>query len=66
MTPQHDTPTICAVCRKRPAQSIIAGKDDDGTTIRIPTCGECFIAADHTELRLFRRSLHVVVGGWPR
>lgn len=66
MTPQPNNPAqMCSICGERPAQSIIAGKDGT-TTIRIPTCGECFIAAEHPELRLFRSSLHVVIGGWPR
>ena len=66
MTPTHNDPPICAVCGARPAQSIVAGKDERGETIRIPTCGACFSAADHTELRLFRQSLRLVIGGWPR
>ena len=65
MTTHYDDRPPCAVCRKRPAQGIVAGKDD-GKTIHIAVCGECFIEQRHDEVRLWRRSLALVVGGWPR
>lgn len=68
MTPQHDTPPrpLCQVCKERTAQAIIGGKDADGRTIRIPTCGECFAEpAPLSEVYLWRRSLRLVEDGWP-
>lgn len=67
MTPQHNDPppTLCAICGERPAQSVVAGRDGE-QTVRIPTCGECFCTNTHPELRLFRQSLRLIIGGWPR
>lgn len=55
----------CQVCRVRPAQGIVASAETS-TVRHIPVCGECLVNQRDTEVRLWMRSLALVIGGWPR
>lgn len=57
MTPQSNTPPLCQVCQKRPGLSYI---------VNLLVCGQCFEEAKDDTLRLWRASLHLVQGGYPR
>lgn len=72
MTPRHSTPEstlsvggsvwsgqrpLCQVCGERPGQGIVAG-----TLV----CGQCYEDAKSDTIRLWRASLKLIEGGWPR
>ena len=47
----------CHICNKRAGQGIVAG---------LLVCGRCYEAAQHEAIRLWRASLRLIQGGWPR
>lgn len=67
-TTSHDTPEAggtawsgqrpqCQVCQERDGQGIIGG---------LLVCGQCYEEARDDAIRLWRASLRLIAGGWPR
>jgi hypothetical protein len=48
---------VCAICKQRPGQGIIAD---------VLVCGQCYDEAKDETIRLWRASLRLILGGWPR
>ena len=64
---QNILPQPCAICGQRAAQATVGGKDHTGATIQVLTCAECFAEPPPlSEVHLWRRSLKLIIGGWPR
>lgn len=53
----HNDRAKCHICGERTGQAVVAG---------LLVCGRCFEAAQHETIRLWRASLKLVLGGWPR
>ncbi len=49
--------TRCQVCQERDGQGYLGG---------LLVCGACYEEAKHDDVRLWRASLRLIVGGYPR
>jgi hypothetical protein len=47
----------CQVCKKNVGKAFIGG---------LLVCGICFVEAKNETIRLYRASLRLIAGGWPR
>ena len=51
---------------QRPQCQVCGERDGQGSFDGLLVCGECFVEAKNDTIRLWRASLKLIQGGWPR